>query len=316
MFGWRDKRWSPEGKHCYVTGGSSGTGKCLAILLTKKGAHVSIVARDEAKLEIALQELEAVRQHPEQILRSYSFSLNNAQSSQQALEAACAPHGGKAPAAVFTCAGSSRPSFFIEQTEQLLLNGMTASYWVQAWTALAATKQMVRDRVQGKIIFVASTLGFMNMIGYSSYSPGKHALRGLAEGLRSELILYGIDVHCFFPCTIFTPGNVEENKTKPDIVKKLEEVDPGLQPEQVAAGILKGVINDQHQSAADFVTNVFRASTRGTSPRNNILGDLFLSLFGWIAIPVIRYMADKAVRDHRAEHEEYLTKQGFFSPKS
>jgi len=206
----RRSKWDPKNKHCYVTGGSSGTGLALAILLTKKGAHVSIVARDESKLRKALEAMESVRQTPNQILKSYSFSLHSVDSSSAALEAACQEHGDKAPDAVFTCAGASRPGFFIEQTEKTLLDGMDNAYWVQAWTALAATKKMVRDRVQGKIVFVASTLGLMSIVGYSSYAPGKHAIRGLAEGLRSEFILYGIDVHCFFPCTIYSPGLEEE----------------------------------------------------------------------------------------------------------
>jgi 3-dehydrosphinganine reductase len=127
-------------------------------MLTKMGAHVSIVARDENKLRNAQQQLEvrgcrylihlpllirivqSVRQTSEQILQSYSFSLNSAESSKAALEAACASHGGKAPDAVFTCAGSARPSFFIEQTEQLLVDGMTNAYWIQAWTALVNKK--------------------------------------------------------------------------------------------------------------------------------------------------------------------------------
>jgi short-subunit dehydrogenase len=45
-------------KHCYVTGGSAGLGLSLAKLLARKGANVSIVARDKAKLDKALQELE------------------------------------------------------------------------------------------------------------------------------------------------------------------------------------------------------------------------------------------------------------------
>jgi NADP-dependent 3-hydroxy acid dehydrogenase YdfG len=45
-------------QHCYVTGGSSGTGLALAVLLTKNGAHVSIVARSEDKLRNALEQLE------------------------------------------------------------------------------------------------------------------------------------------------------------------------------------------------------------------------------------------------------------------
>ncbi|KAF8511250.1 hypothetical protein BU17DRAFT_97340 [Hysterangium stoloniferum] len=308
MFG--RKIWDPKGKHCYVTGGSSGTGLCLGTILVERGAHVSIVARDEEKLQKALQKLEAARKTPEQIIKCYSFSLNDNDGSTAALDTACAEHGGKAPDAVFTCAGSSRPSFFIEQTEQLLLDGMVNSYWIQAWTALAATKKMVRDQVQGKIVFVSSTLGLMSMIGYSSYSPGKHALKGLAEGLRSELILYGIDVHCFFPCTIFTPGYEEENKTKPKITLKIEEVDSGLKPEQVASGILNGVVNGYHRSAGDIITNVFRASTRGSAPSNNILIDMLLNLSGWIAIPIIRWSVDRSVRGHRAEHMEYLGRNG------
>ena len=49
-------RNSPQ--HCFVTGGSRGTGLALAILLAKRGAHVSIVARDKGKLDKGLEELE------------------------------------------------------------------------------------------------------------------------------------------------------------------------------------------------------------------------------------------------------------------
>ena len=44
-------------EHCYVTGGSTGLGKALAIQLVKRGAHVTIVARDSKKLAEAKQEL-------------------------------------------------------------------------------------------------------------------------------------------------------------------------------------------------------------------------------------------------------------------
>ncbi|KAF8529180.1 hypothetical protein BU17DRAFT_73355 [Hysterangium stoloniferum] len=307
MFG--RSNWDPKNKHCYVTGGSSGTGLALAILLTKKGAHVSIVARDESKLGKALEAMESVRQTPNQILKSYSFSLRSADSSSAALEAACQVHGNKAPDAIFTCAGASRPGFFIEQTEKMLLDGMDNAYWVQAWTALAATKKMVRDGVQGKIVFVASTLGLMSIVGYSSYAPGKHAIRGLAEGLRSEFILYGIDVHCFFPCTIYSPGLEEENKTKPKITLKIEEADSGLTPEQVAEGIFNGT----PISAGDLITKIFLGSTRGSSPSNNVLVALIMDLVAWIGIPIFRQSLDSTVRKHQSEHEEYLKQKGFFT---
>lgn len=42
----------------------------------------------------------------------------------------------------------------------------------------AAAKHMVKTNMKGKIIFVSSMLGYMSIIGYSSYSPAKWALRG------------------------------------------------------------------------------------------------------------------------------------------
>lgn len=47
----------PEGKHCYITGGSTGLGKGLAIELAKRGAHVTIVARRTAELEAAAEQI-------------------------------------------------------------------------------------------------------------------------------------------------------------------------------------------------------------------------------------------------------------------
>ena len=80
----------------------------------------------------------------------------------------------------------------------------------------------------------------MSLIGYGSYSPAKHALRGLADTLRFELQLYKIDVQIFFPCTMFTPGYEVENKTKPRITLKIEESDAGLTADQAAQSMLTG----------------------------------------------------------------------------
>ena len=37
---------------------------------------------------------------------------------------------------------------------------------------------MVANRSKGKVVFVSSILGYMSIVGYSSYSPAKWALRG------------------------------------------------------------------------------------------------------------------------------------------
>ena len=144
---------------------------------------------------------------------------------------------------------------------------------------------------------------------------------GLAESLRNELILYGIDVHLFLPATIFSPGFENEQRLKPDITKKIEGPDEGLTPEQVAAQLIKGTLRLFSHSPRcakcsriwveewywwflvfcflrlkkiglernDFyityepVGHMFRNS-RGITPRNNILFDSFWSLVGTVRL--------------------------------
>lgn len=90
------KRWNPAGlvsffptqiaqsnkpapfKHCYVTGGSQGLGLSLAILLAKRGAHVSIVARTQSKLNEALSILEV--RHMLLLLIAFSHLLSGIQT--------------------------------------------------------------------------------------------------------------------------------------------------------------------------------------------------------------------------------------------
>lgn len=202
-------------QHCFVTGGSSGTGLALAVMLAQRGADVSIVARNKERLDKALETLEVsnhphpllcllnilqtARQAPKQILKAYSFAVDSEAGSLAAIKAASEPFGGRCPEAFFLVAGAARPSYFVEQDEELLRHGMQISYWAQACTALvrsassslrqiglfrttvqAGSKEMARQGIKGKIVFVSSVLAFFSIVGYSTYSPGKFAIRGNA----------------------------------------------------------------------------------------------------------------------------------------
>ncbi|KAK0200555.1 oxidoreductase [Desarmillaria ectypa] len=315
MFGFffNRERWNPKGKHCYVTGGSQGLGLAVALLLVKLGADVSIVARNEEKLRAALAEMEKVRKLPSQVLKWYSYDLMEYKSAEVALEAASKGHDGRCPDALFLCAGTSVPGFFVEEDEGSMKGGMDSVYWVQAWSALAGAKRMVRDNKAGKIVLVSSFLGFMSMIGYSSYAPAKHALRGLAETLRSEMLLYGISVHIFFPGTIHSPGYEVENKCKPKITLKIEETDGGQTPEKAAEGLLKGIQRGHFHISADLLGNIFRSSTRGVTPRNHVFLDEIYSFIGWVGFPIWRRSVDSTIKGHRREHRIYLAEKGFLS---
>lgn len=297
------KKWDPKGKHVYITGGSQGLGLALAKELARKGASITIVARTQSKLDAAIKELETLRQSPTQTFRALAFALDSHDASAEALAAAAAANGGELPDVVFACAGAARPMFLVDMQPDDFERGMVNGFWLQAWTAFAAAKEMAKKGKKGKIILVSSTLGFMSFVGYSNYSPAKHALRGLAESLRSELLLYGIDVHIFFPPTMYTPGFEEENKTKPAITRKIESTDEGLTAEQAAAKLLAGVQRGDHHITADLITSLFCASTRGSAPRSNAFIDTALDLAALVGVPIWRSSVDKQVLQHRPDHK-------------
>lgn len=99
---------------------------------------------------------------------------------------------------------------------------------------------MVAEGVKGKIVFTSSVLAYFSIVGWSTYSPGKFALRGLAEALQNEFLLYGIGVHIALPGTFRSPGYIEENKSKPKITLKIEEADEAVDSNTVAAHMLQG----------------------------------------------------------------------------
>jgi short-subunit dehydrogenase len=112
---------------------------------------------------------------------------------------------------------------------------------------------------------------------------------GLAEALRSELILYEIDVHCFFPCTIYTPGYEEENKTKPKVTLKIEEADSGLTPEQVAAGILKGAC--LLPPSAYHILKAVNRRAKWSTPVSSRFNHKYISCFHPRSIAVEQYLS-------------------------
>jgi NAD(P)-dependent dehydrogenase (short-subunit alcohol dehydrogenase family) len=70
---------------------------------------------------------------------------------------------------------------------------------------------------KGRIVMVSSLAGKNGNPLISAYSASKHAIEGLSEGLRRELMLFGIDV------VIIAPGAV-----KTPIWDKAEEVDVSI----------------------------------------------------------------------------------------
>lgn len=97
-----------------MTGGSQGFGKSLAILLARKGAHVTVVARTKSQLEETIVELKQASASPSQKFCFVPCDVSDYDSSCSALKTA-SDNIGKVPDCVFTCAGMPRRWFIHTQ---------------------------------------------------------------------------------------------------------------------------------------------------------------------------------------------------------
>jgi 3-dehydrosphinganine reductase len=165
--------------------------------------------------------------------------------------------------------------------------------WLQPSSLLSASKTESAPEPR-HIIFTSSFLAFLPILGYSPYSPAKAALRNLADTLAMETKLYEsthvpIRVHTIFPATIFTEGFENENKTKPDVTKKLEEDDGGQTPEEVARMAMKGLENGEEMITTTLMTRFAMSGMMGGSMRSGwVVLDVLLGMVSAIAMPFIR----------------------------
>lgn len=308
------KKQDYTGQHVIITGGSQGMGKAVAREFVKRGANVTIIARTQATLDSAKSELMSLSKSSQKI-QAISVDCTDSQAVVRAFEEVGAPD------VIFCCAGmfhpqarssdgsdltlgTAHPGLFAELTPEELATPMTGNYISSMYTAHAALKSMLRNpqntgTQKRKIIFTSSITAFLNISGYTSYTPTKAAIRALADTLRQECLMYDIDVHCVFPATIFSPGFENEQKLKPEITKILEEGDGGQTPEQVAEAALRGLDCGQAMINTEVIGSLLRCNMKGPSPKAGIL-DIVYGFVASIVLPFVLFDFERKVKTYGA----------------
>ncbi|KAG0217443.1 hypothetical protein B0O80DRAFT_430582 [Mortierella sp. GBAus27b] len=315
----KGNQFPTKGKHVYVTGGSVGLGRAVAIELAKQGAHVTIVARKEGPLketiELMKQAVAAKKDSgaAEQKFHYISADVTDREQAIRALDEASSHFGGQVPDQIFTCAGTSIPKFFVEAGIEDFEHQMKLNYFGTLYTVHEAIKRMAaeastagpgRARRQHEIVMTSSSMGLIGFAGYSSYAPTKFALRGLADCLRNEVLMYqdkktgkGIGIHIYYAGTMFSPGYENENMTKPLVTREIEG-SSGLTSEQAAKSMFGGLTKGHYAVCTDFDTNFLRVASRGVSPMSNIGWDYVLSLIAPFAATQFLWETNYKVKNY------------------
>jgi len=282
------------GKNVIITGGSTGIGKSLAILMARERANVTIIARTKSKLDETEEELKGISL-PTQRMLSISCDVTSKDDVARAIEESTFAVGP--PDILVCCAGLATPGYFIEQDIDIFEYTMKVDYLGTVYATKAAVPHMIKNN-RGTLVFVASAVAVCGFIGYSTYTPAKYAVRGFAEVLRNELKPYNIDVALVYPPDTQTPGFDRENQTKPPETVEISAGGTLASADDVAKQILHGIKRGDYHINADVMTKLFIMGSNGLTPRQFGLFEILLSPFITIFEMAVSVYFDSVVTKH------------------
>lgn len=225
-------------QHSIITGGSSGIGKATAQLLAKEGSHLTIIARNQEKLEIAKTEIEKYCISPDQKILTLTADVSDRTAIEQAIQKAIAEIGP--PDILVTSAGVAHPDYVQNLSVDVFEQTMAINYLGTLYAIKAVLPEMEKRR-RGHIVVLSSGAGLIGIYGYSAYSPSKFAVRGLAESLRGELKVLGINLSIVYPPDTDTPQLEQENLTKPPETKAITATAKRWSAIAVGQAIIQGI---------------------------------------------------------------------------
>jgi 3-dehydrosphinganine reductase len=222
-----------NGKTVLISGGSSGIGFALAKEFLRDGANVTLLARREELLAKAKKELEALKVKPTQQIDTISGDVGNFDKLKLALKDKATQFD-----VLVNCAGIAYPGEFTDMQPDIFEEVMRINYLGTVYLTKLVVPGMV-ERRSGYVVNISSLAALIGIYGYTAYAPSKYAVRGFSRCLRSELKAYGINVSVVFPSDTDTPQLAFEHSIIPDITRKINENGGVMQPEKVAAIIVR-----------------------------------------------------------------------------
>jgi short-subunit dehydrogenase len=226
-----------RGKVIYVVGGSSGIGLSIAQLLARRGAHISIFARNPARLEKAIETISQHGNSERQRFSCFQMDVSDSTNVEKVFAESVVDIG--APEILINCAGRAYPKRFedidyaqFDETMKINMYGI--------WNTVSALLPHLK-KTGGYIVNVSSIAGFIGVYGFTDYSASKFAIIGFSEALRSELKPFNIKVSVLCPPDTDTPAFEIENRTKPKETMEISKNAKLMQPDEVAEALLKGM---------------------------------------------------------------------------
>jgi len=181
------------GKRILVTGASSGIGKHTAILLSRLGAELVLVARNNERLQETISMLEGEKH------TAVSFDLSNIDSIKDMMDKICMEK--KLDGIVYS-AGVA-PIFPVQNINfKKMIDVMSINYF--AFIEIVKFFSRKKYSKGGSIVAVSSVSSYAGWKGASLYCGSKAALDGSIRALAIELSNRDIRINSVIPSNINT----------------------------------------------------------------------------------------------------------------
>lgn len=197
-------RWATA----WITGGSTGIGRALALRLAEQGVRVAVSARSAEKLGALAQVNNKIFVVPADVSKRDEIAAAHARIVREF---------GAIDLAILN-AGIWDPMGAGDYNAARAAQSMAVNYGGIA-NALEPLLPPMIARRQGHVALVASVAGYRGLPKAAAYAPGKAAVISLAEVLRPDLARQGVTVSLVNPGFVETPMTAVNTFPMPFIVK-------------------------------------------------------------------------------------------------
>jgi NAD(P)-dependent dehydrogenase (short-subunit alcohol dehydrogenase family) len=204
------------GRVALLTGASKGIGLAMATALAQHGARVVVSARNKAKLDFAVDQINQVTGDN----RAIGIACNVGYKDQLT-ELVTKTRGDVGPIDILIGNAGVNPYFgpTSEITDDAYEKTMQANVQSNLWLAQLVVPDMITAK-RGSIMFTSSIGAFKPSLTLGTYGMSKLALIGLTRNLATEFGPHGIRVNAICPGLVKTDF-ARELWDKPDLENKI-----------------------------------------------------------------------------------------------
>ena len=236
-----------QGQHAVVSGGSRGIGAAIAAELARLGANLTILARDQGRLDVKAGEI--AKAHNVEVA-AVACDVASASSVEGAFRIARETLG---PAAILVNNAGQASSGRVAEITREVWDRMLAVNLTGAFLCIQQVLPAMLEAKRGRIVNVVSMMAIKGYARVAAYSASKAGLIGLTRAVAREVARGGITVNAVCPGYTDTDMADEAARTLAKSGMSLEEA---------------------------------RAKIVGTLPRKDLIRpEEVASLVGWLCMP-------------------------------